>query len=78
MKDFQLLLSLVPSLFTLKITYLDEVKNGKLFLSLTQLIAKKVKEVSIPLYSPKEGAILNFYSWEEEFEILNITIEDFR
>jgi len=87
-KDCQVLLSRLPPLFTLKITYLDKGKNEininywdnvfkewKTLFAFNTTDSKKVKEVSIPLYSPKEGAILNFYSWEEEFEILNITIE---
>jgi hypothetical protein len=85
--DSQILLLRLPEVFKLKMTYLDRGENEininywddthkewRTLFVFNTTNNNTTKEIYIPFYSPKSGAILNLYSWKKDFEIINITV----
>jgi len=87
--DSQILLLKIPEVFKFKITYLDRGENEininywddthkewKTLFVFNTSNTSTTKEICIPFYSSKKGAILNLYSWKKDFEIINMTIAE--
>jgi hypothetical protein len=83
----QILLFKLPEVFKLKITYLDKGENEininywddthkewRTLFVFNTTNSNTTKEIYIPFYSLKKGAILNLYSWKKDFEIISMTI----